>query len=91
MKSTARMLGGFKARDTRWLNELRRKAFAYFGQQASALERGLPAIDHAKRPNIHHNRAGWYLFVDSENGYNQVRFDTWAEAMDFLISLAPHC
>ena len=91
MKSTSRMLGGFKARDTRRRNELRCKAFAYFTKQAIALGRYLPTIGHCKEPNISHSRAGWYLTLDVGNGYNQLRFETWAEAMDWLISLAPHC
>ena len=91
MKSTARMMGGFKARDTRRCNELRRKAFDYFVKLAKAMGRGSPSISHCKEPDIHHRRAGWYLTMDYKDGYKELRFDGWVELGDWLVGLAPHC
>lgn len=91
MKSTNRMLGGFKARNTRWLNEIRHKAFEYFTNQARVNGWGLPTISVCKEPDIHHDRVGTYLSLDFGKGYIELRFNTWAETMDWLIELAPHC
>lgn len=78
------MLGGFKARDTRWLNELRRKAFGYFISLAKATGSGLPAI-------LRHSEGGCELSIDLGDGYRFRRFKTWTEAGDYLIDIAPHC
>ena len=91
VKSTTRMTGAWRGWDTRRQNMLRDKALEYFRKQAIALGWYLPSISHAKEPNIHHSRAGWYLSMDVGQGYKELRFDSWAELGDWLISLAPHC
>jgi len=91
VKSTSRMLGGFKAQDTLRENRLRLKALDYFRKLAITSGRGLPSISHCKKPDIHHTRAGWYLTMNYREGYKELRFGTWAELGDWLIRLAPHC
>jgi len=84
MKSTARMLGGFKARDTRRHNEIRLKSLDYFKKEAIAMGWGLPNI-------LRHPEGGFELSIDFGHGYRFLRFETWHEATDWLIGIAPHC
>lgn len=91
MKSTSRMLGGFKARDTRRRNELRRKALDYFTKVAQANGWYLPAIISRPKDDWGHGDCCVELCISWGDGYLSRWFKTWAEAGDYLIEIAPHC
>jgi hypothetical protein len=84
MKSTARMMGAWRGWDTRRQNELRLKALKYHIKEAIAHGWGLPNI-------LRHAEGGWELSIDFGHGYCFLRFETWHEAADWLIKIAPHC
>ncbi|MBA7545498.1 hypothetical protein ES705_37867 [subsurface metagenome] len=91
MKSTSRMLGGFKARDTRRRNQLRLKALDYFRRMAQVESWGLPAVILHPKDDWGHGECCVELSLDWGNGYVHRWFRNWAETTDYLIEIAPHC
>ena len=89
MKSTSRMLGGFKARNTRWLNNLRRKALAY--HQKLDREMGWYETTILIHPKDDWGDTRVELCIGQKDRYLSRWFKTWAEAGDYLIDIAPHC
>lgn len=92
IKSTNRMLGGFKARDTRRLNELRRKALAWFTKLARANNWYEPCILKHLQDDWGHGDCTVELCLDWGEGEHVSRwFRSWGEATDYLIEIAPKC
>lgn len=91
MKSTNRMLGGFKARNTRWLNNLRRKALAYHQKLDREMGWYLTVIDTHPKDDWGYGDCCVELCIGQEGRYLSRWFRTRADAGDYLIDIAPHC
>ena len=91
MKSTNRMLGGFKARNTRWLNNLRRKALDYHQKVDQEMGWYLTTIIPLPKDDWGHGDCCVELCIGAKDGYLPRWFKTWADAGDYLIDIAPHC
>lgn len=79
MKSTARMMGGFKATETRRLNQLRQKAMAKLREIATSEGWMLPAILTID--------GGVELGYEYGSGRRFIKFNNHTEALDYVLSI----
>lgn len=85
------MLGGFKARNTRWLNDLRRKALTYHQSQDREMGWYKTVILMHPKDDWGHGDCCVELCIGQERSYLSRWFKTREEAGDYLIEIAPHC
>jgi len=83
MKSTTRMLAGYKAGRTRRLNQLRQKVFGKLTEISIAESGWVPTITNQAE-------GGFELWYDMGNGLRQLKFDSREEALDYVLSLFCH-
>jgi len=91
MKSTARMIGAWKGWDSRRRNQLRMRALGWFTELAKANKYCLPAIIKHPKDDWGYGTRHVELCLNWGDGYVSRWFDTWAEAADYLIDIAPKC
>ena len=80
MKSTARMLGGYKAHRTRLLNNLRGKTWNKLREISIAESGWVPAI-------LSLAEGGYELSFDMGYGLREIKLKSRDEARDYVVSL----
>ena len=85
------MLGGFKARNTRWLNNLRYKALDYQGKMDREMGWYETTIISHPKDDWGHGDCCVELCIGYKDRYLSRWFKTRAEALDYLIDIAPRC
>ncbi|GAH71913.1 unnamed protein product [marine sediment metagenome] len=83
MKSTVRMLGGYKAHRTRLLNNLRDRAWEALREISIGESGWVPTISRLDNDGVE-------LWYDLGSGLRQVNFESRDKARDYVLSLFCH-